>query len=70
MQVSGQSTGPTQSDPELTIAPMSVADVSAVHAILKESPEASMWSEESLLESASYGGRVGRENEWNVLREY
>jgi ribosomal protein S18 acetylase RimI-like enzyme len=55
MQVSGQSTGPTQGDPELTIAPMCVPDVSAVQAILKESPEASMWSEESLLESASTG---------------
>ena len=55
MQVSGQSTGATKSDHELTIAPMSVPDVSSVHAILKESPEASMWSEESLLESASTG---------------
>jgi ribosomal protein S18 acetylase RimI-like enzyme len=55
MQVSCQSTGPTQSDSELTIAPMSVADVSAVHAILKESPKASMWSEESLLQSAPTG---------------
>jgi len=55
MQVSGQSTGPAQGDHELSIAPMSAADVSTVQAILKESPETSMWSEESLLESASAG---------------
>jgi [ribosomal protein S18]-alanine N-acetyltransferase len=55
MQVSGQSTGTTQSDHELTIVPMSAADVSGVQAILKESPEASMWSEESLLESVATG---------------
>jgi ribosomal-protein-alanine N-acetyltransferase len=55
MQFSRQSAGPTESDHELTIAPMSVPDVSAVHAILKQSPEASMWSEASLLESTSMG---------------
>jgi [ribosomal protein S18]-alanine N-acetyltransferase len=55
MQVSGQSIGTPQSDHELTIVPMSASDVSTVQAILKESPEASMWSEESLVKSASTG---------------
>jgi ribosomal-protein-alanine N-acetyltransferase len=34
---------------------MSVSDASAAHSILKESPEASTWSKESLLESVSQG---------------
>jgi len=41
--------------PAVTVRPMSVSDVPAAHSILEESPEASIWSRESLLESASRG---------------
>jgi ribosomal-protein-alanine N-acetyltransferase len=34
---------------------MTASDVSAAHSILKESPESSIWSRESLLDSASQG---------------
>lgn len=39
----------------VTVRHMSASDVSAVLLILEESPEASIWSSESLLESASRG---------------
>lgn len=38
-----------------TVRRMSAADVLCVHAILKESPEASIWSTESLLETIAPG---------------
>lgn len=38
-----------------TVRRMCATDVSRVHAILKESPEASMWSRESLLETIALG---------------
>lgn len=38
-----------------TVRLMSASDASAAHSILMESPEASIWSEESLLESVSQG---------------
>jgi len=41
--------------PAVTIRRMSASDASAAHSILKESPEASIWSRESLLESVSQG---------------
>ncbi len=41
--------------PAVTVRPMSVSDVPVAHSILEESPEASIWSRESLLESASRG---------------
>ena len=43
------------SSPAVTVRRMSAADVPAALSILKESPEASMWSSESLWESASRG---------------
>jgi len=39
----------------VTLRRMSAADVSAALSILEESPEAAMWSRESLLESAARG---------------
>ena len=39
----------------VSVRPMSGSDASAAYSILKESPEASMWSSESLVESASKG---------------
>jgi len=39
----------------ITVRRMSAQDVSATLSILEESPEASMWSRESLLESAEQG---------------
>jgi [ribosomal protein S18]-alanine N-acetyltransferase len=39
----------------VTLRRMSAADVSAALSILEESPQAAMWSRESLLESASRG---------------
>ena len=41
--------------PAVIIRRMSTSDASAAHSILKESPEASIWSTESLLESVSQG---------------
>jgi [ribosomal protein S18]-alanine N-acetyltransferase len=41
--------------PAITVRPMTASDTSAAHLILKESPEASIWSRESLLESVSQG---------------
>lgn len=38
---------------DVTVRRMRASDVSAVHSILMESPEASIWSEESLAESIS-----------------
>jgi ribosomal-protein-alanine N-acetyltransferase len=38
-----------------TVRPMAAADVAAALAILEESPEASMWSRESLTQSISQG---------------
>lgn len=38
-----------------TVRRMTASDVTAAHSILKESPEASIWSRESLLESVSHG---------------
>jgi ribosomal-protein-alanine N-acetyltransferase len=45
----------TGDSPAVTVRRMSVSDVSAAHSLLEESPEASIWSKESLLESASHG---------------
>jgi ribosomal-protein-alanine N-acetyltransferase len=39
----------------ITVRRMTASDASAAHSILKESPEASIWSKESLLESVSQG---------------
>ena len=39
----------------VSVRRMSAPDIPAAHCILKESPEASIWSEESLLESAVQG---------------
>jgi [ribosomal protein S18]-alanine N-acetyltransferase len=41
--------------PSVTVRRMSVSDVSAALSILEESPEASIWSRASLLETASQG---------------
>jgi len=41
--------------PAVTVRRMTASDTSAGHLILKESPEASIWSRESLLESVSQG---------------
>jgi ribosomal-protein-alanine N-acetyltransferase len=41
--------------PAVTIRRMTASDASVAHLILKESPEASIWSRESLLESVSQG---------------
>lgn len=41
--------------PAVIVRRMSTSDASAAHSILKESPEASIWSTESLLESVSQG---------------
>ena len=43
------------SSPGVTVRRMTASDVSAALSILEESPEASIWSRESLLESASQG---------------
>ena len=43
------------SSPCVTVRRMSASDISAAHSILEESPEASLWSREALLESASLG---------------
>ena len=45
----------SSNSPTLTVRRMSASDASAAHSILEESPEASIWSSESLLESASRG---------------
>jgi ribosomal-protein-alanine acetyltransferase len=39
----------------VSVRVMQASDIFAAHSILKESPEASMWSRESLMESASRG---------------
>jgi [ribosomal protein S18]-alanine N-acetyltransferase len=39
----------------ITVRRMTASDASAANSILKESPEASIWSKESLLESVSQG---------------
>jgi len=39
----------------VTVRRMNASDASVAHMILKESPEASIWSRESLLESVSHG---------------
>ena len=44
-----------QALPEFCVRPMSASDVRAAHAVLMESPEASIWSEDSLRQSASGG---------------
>ena len=49
------------SSPAVVVRRMSASDVSAALSILKESPEASMWSSESLLESVSAGLRLAAE---------
>lgn len=41
--------------PAVTVRLMSASDVSAAHSILEESPEASIWTKESMLESANRG---------------
>ena len=41
--------------PAVTVRRMAASDASAAHLILKESPEASIWSNESLSESVSRG---------------
>jgi [ribosomal protein S18]-alanine N-acetyltransferase len=41
--------------PAVTVRRMTASDASAAHLMLKESPEASIWSRESLLESVSQG---------------
>jgi ribosomal-protein-alanine N-acetyltransferase len=47
--------GKIKNPPAVTVRRMSASDVSAVFFILEESPEASIWTRESLLESASRG---------------
>lgn len=47
--------GENKNNPAVTVRHMSVSDVSSVFPILEESPEASIWSRESLLESACRG---------------
>ncbi len=49
MHAHGEKIGPS---PKVTVRPMLASDVSAAQSILKESPQASMWSKESLLEWA------------------
>jgi [ribosomal protein S18]-alanine N-acetyltransferase len=44
-----------EDSPAVTVRRMSASDASAAHSILKESPESSIWSKESLLESVSQG---------------
>src|SRR5579863_6682781 len=44
-----------ENSPLVTVRRMSPEDASAAFSILRESPEASIWSSESLLESASRG---------------
>jgi [ribosomal protein S18]-alanine N-acetyltransferase len=44
-----------QSASDVRVRPMTAGDVDAAHAILMESPEASIWSRESLLASTSGG---------------
>jgi ribosomal-protein-alanine N-acetyltransferase len=41
--------------PDVSVRRMTASDASVAHLILKESPEASIWSRESLLESVSHG---------------
>jgi [ribosomal protein S18]-alanine N-acetyltransferase len=45
---------------------MHASDISAAHGVLKESPEASMWSRESLMESASRGIALVAELEGSI----
>lgn len=52
MPASGEKTG---NSPAVTVRRMTASDASAAQSILKESPEASIWSRESLLESVSQG---------------
>ena len=51
MNIPGQETGPSS---DIHVRPMAASDVPAVQSILDESPQASMWSSESLLEWASH----------------
>jgi [ribosomal protein S18]-alanine N-acetyltransferase len=44
-----------EDSPAVTVRRMSASDASAAHSILKESPESSIWSKESVLESVSHG---------------
>jgi ribosomal-protein-alanine acetyltransferase len=53
--------------PAVTVRRMSASDASAAHTILKESPEALIWSTESLLESASQGIAWAAELEERVV---
>jgi ribosomal-protein-alanine N-acetyltransferase len=52
--------------PPVTVRRMSASDAPAAHSILKESPEASIWSEESLLESVSQGNAWAAELDGRV----
>jgi ribosomal-protein-alanine acetyltransferase len=52
MAATGKNVG---NSPGVTIRRMSARDAPAAHSILKESPEASIWSKESLQESVSQG---------------
>jgi [ribosomal protein S18]-alanine N-acetyltransferase len=52
MPASGENIGESST---ITVRRMFASDVPSVLSILRESPEASIWSEESLLESASRG---------------
>jgi len=49
------------------VRPMCASDCSAAQAILEESPEASMWSQQSLLESASQGNAWAAEVDGRVV---
>ena len=49
--------------PAIAIRRMIAADISSALAILKKSPEAAIWSEESLLESVSHGIALAAEQE-------
>ena len=44
-----------EDSPAVTVRRMSASDASAAHSILKECPELSIWSKESVLESVSHG---------------
>src|SRR5271166_665677 len=50
MQTRGEKMGASS---QIIVRPMAAADVIAAQSILKESPQASMWSEASLLERAA-----------------
>jgi ribosomal-protein-alanine N-acetyltransferase len=52
MHFSGEKIG---NSPAVSVRRMTESDTSAAHSILKESPEASIWSRESLQETASQG---------------